>query len=174
MEELALHILDIAQNGLAANATQIDISIVEHDGVITVTIRDNGDGMPEETVKNVLDPFVTSRTTRKVGLGLPLWKQLSEDCNGGFTLESATGQGTTVTAWFEAGHVDLPPLGDMAETIASLVMCNPDKDFRYIHAVGENKFTLDTRELRRILGDVSLGTPDVAVWIKEYIRENNK
>ncbi|MEG2770085.1 MAG: sensor histidine kinase, partial [Oscillospiraceae bacterium] len=134
---------------------------------------DNGKGMTSETMQNVTDPFYTTRKTRKVGLGIPFFKMAAEQTDGKFSLDSTLGVGTTVTASFTLGHVDLVPLGDMSGSICTLIQCNPSLDFVYIVKADDEQFTLDTRELRQILGtDVSFDNAEVALFIKDYLAEN--
>ena len=174
MQELSLHVLDIAENSVAANASLITISVCINSKtkMLSVEITDNGKGMGEETVKKATDPFYTSRTTRRVGLGLSFLKQLAELTDGQFSLSSVLGKGTVVMAYFTLGHVNLLPLGDMAATITTLVQSNPNIDFVYTIMADDDCFTVDTRELRSILGDVSLAEPQVAVFLREYVCEH--
>ena len=175
MQELSLNVLDVAQNSVSAGATliQIEVDIDTARKRMTISIEDNGRGMDDETQKRVCDPFYTTRTTRKVGLGLPFFKLAAEQAGGGLTIRSALGKGTRVEAVFRLGHIDLAPLGDMASTVANLIQCDPDIDFLYtIRADGE-AFCLDTRQLREMLGEVSLAEAQIALFIQEYIRENS-
>lgn len=172
MKDISLHILDIAENSLAAGASLVEISVAEADGQLTVTISDNGRGIPPDMLGTVTDPFTTTRTTRCVGLGLPFWKMAAEQAGGAFSIESVPGQGTAVTASFLSGHIDTPPLGEMPDTLVTLVQGNPGVDFLYTHRTDAAAFALDTRELRETLEDVPLNSPDVLMWIGEFIREN--
>ena len=175
MQELSLNILDIAQNSIVANASVVDIEILINSKQknLVVSIIDNGKGMSEETVKNVVDPFYTTRTTRKVGLGIPFFKMMAEATGGELSLESTLGAGTKISANFTLGHIDLIPLGDMASTICSLIQCNPDINFIYTVSENDETFTLNTKDLRVILGEVSFATAEVALFIREYIEENS-
>lgn len=172
MKELSLHILDIAQNSLTAGATLVELSLVEENGLLTVGIADNGHGMPPELLSQVTDPFTTTRTTRRIGLGLPLWKLASEQAGGQFSIVSRLHEGTTVTASFQIGHIDTPPLGDMPGTVVTLIQGSPQVDFVYRQGTPDNLFTLDTRQLRETLEHVPLDSPDVLAWISEYLVEN--
>lgn len=169
-----MNVLDIAQNSVAAGATltQILLTIRNTENQMVLTIIDNGKGMSEEMVQTVTDPFCTTRTTRKVGLGLPFLKMAAEITGGALTIESTLGVGTTVTASFTLGHIDLMPLGDIAQTITSLIQCNPELDFVYTLTKDEKTFTADTREFREILDGVSFAQAAVAVWLEEYLAEN--
>lgn len=174
MHELALHILDLVQNSIVAEASLIEVEITvdcEKD-LLTIVIQDNGKGMSEDFLKEALSPFRTSRKTRKVGLGLSLFKLAANQCDGDVSVESELGVGTKVSATFSLSHVDRPPLGDLAETFSGLIMMNPSIDFVLKVTVDKTEFLLDTRELRTVLGEeVSLSEPDVAVWIRQYADE---
>lgn len=177
MKELSLNILDIAENSVRAGAELTKIIIDETDDTITVAISDDGCGMTEEILRNVTDPFCTTRTTRKVGLGIPLLKLAAEQTGGRVDIVSRhEGQypdshGTTTTALFYKNHIDMTPLGDIAATVVTLIQCNPHIDFLFCHTTPGKKVELDTRELREVLGDVPLNTVDVIMWIKENLNE---
>lgn len=175
MQEISLNILDIAQNSIRAGASLIKISVEENltEDRLTFIVEDNGCGMDEEMLKKVSDPFVTTRTTRKVGLGISLLKASAQQTGGDVKIESEKGKGTLLRADFSYSHIDRQPLGDMAAVMMSLISMNPDIDFFYTHTYNEKEFTLDTRELRKILGEeVKLSEISVAQWIGEYINEN--
>ncbi len=176
MEELSLHILDIVQNSIAAGATLIEIEIAEDTDAdtLTVTIKDNGKGMSEETVKAVTDPFTTSRSTRRVGLGIPLLKLAAELTGGKLEISSELAVGTIIKTVFGHSHIDRQPLGDMASTIHQLVVMNEAIDFLYTHKVNSKEISLDTKELRNILGEVAFSNYEVSLWILEYLREQEK
>ncbi|QXM05745.1 ATP-binding protein [Crassaminicella indica] len=173
MRELSLHILDIVQNSIAANATFIEIIIDENDekNCMTIEIVDNGIGMSEELVKKVVNPFVTTRKTRKVGLGISLFKAACERCNGKFHIESELGKGTKIIASFEKNHIDRAPLGNMVDTMIIIILSNEKIDYLYKHRINKEEFVLDTRELRKVLGDVPLSNTEVIDWIKQYMVE---
>jgi len=148
------------------------VSLIEDEkGILTLTIKDNGCGMTPEVVKSVIDPFYTTRTTRKVGLGVPLLKLAAEQTGGAINIESEVGVGTTVTATFDTKSIDFTPIGDMTSTLVTLIMGAPDIDFEYIHQKPGAEVTLSTLQLREVLGDVSLGMPEVLEWIREYLTE---
>jgi len=173
MRELSLHILDIAENGITASADCVHITVDEQRDTnrVTIHITDNGPGIPKEMIENVTDPFVTSRTTRRVGLGLSLLAAAAKRCDGEFTIDSALGKGTTVTAAFAFDHIDRAPVGDMAATITTLMAGNPDIDFLYIHKINKNDFNLDTVEIKRELEGVPLNEPAVIHHLAELIRK---
>ena len=176
MRELSLNILDIAQNSISAGASLITIEVSENtvDHTLLIGIYDNGKGMSEEQVKSVIDPFFTTRTTRKVGMGIPLFKMAAEQTGGSLEIKSRLGVGTEVKACFKTDSVDFTPLGDVASTIQMLITMNTDRDFVYKHSVNGKEFICDTRELKSILGDVPLDTYEVSQWLIEFIKENTE
>lgn len=145
-----MHILDIVENSIRAKASTIEIKVVEdiEKDLLTIEIRDNGQGMDEETVNKVLDPFFTTRTTRKVGLGLSLLGQAARESGGNIEIESQAGGGTRVEATFGYSHIDRKPLGNMQATLTTLIVGNPEVDFIYEHKKGELEYRLDTKEVR--------------------------
>ncbi len=178
MKELSLNILDIAENSVKAGATLTEILLDERGGVLTLTIRDNGCGMTAPTLRAVTDPFYTTRTTRKVGMGLPLLKLAAEMTGGDMTITSRAAaehpadHGTVVTARFVTDHIDCPPLGDVIATLVTLIQGHLDTDFRFCHHTADGReVTLDTRELRAVLEDVPLNTYEVLQWIEGSLRE---
>ena len=173
MKELSEHILDIAQNSVAAQAAHISILLTEDDSRrLTVVIQDDGCGMTPEVLARVADPFTTSRTTRKVGLGIPLYRMAAELTGGSVELQSEPGVGTTVTAVFHTSHLDCPPLGSIAQVVALLIQGNPHIDFTYRHTTPNGQAELLTTELRAALGEeISLAEPEIFLWIQDYINE---
>ena len=176
MRELSLNVLDIAQNSISANASLIEIEIVgdTKKNELLIGIYDNGKGMTPEQVRNVQDPFFTTRTTRKVGLGIPLFKLAAESTGGSFEIRSEVGVGTTVTAVFGYSHIDRQPLGNMAETILGMVVSHENIDFLYTHTRNGKAFSFDTAEVKKILGGVSLGEPEVYIWLSDYLTEGEE
>lgn len=174
MRELSLNILDIAQNSISAGASLITVEIaedtIEHN--LLIGIYDNGKGMSEEQVKSVIDPFFTTRTTRKVGMGIPLFKMAAEQTGGSLQIKSELGVGTEVRATFKTHSVDFTPLGDVTSTVIMLITMNTDRDFIYRHSVNGKEFVLDTRQIKEILGDVPLDAYEVSEWLKDFINEN--
>ena len=175
MPELSLNILDIAQNSVKAKATLIEISVTENTDLdnMVITVKDNGCGMTDEQIKKVIDPFYTTRTTRKVGLGVPFFKMAAELTGGSFNIESKVGAGTEVSAVFVLSSIDRMPLGDMAATMTALIGCNPDIDFVYIYEINGKQMLADTRSFREILGDIPLSEPSVLEFIGDFIKENS-
>jgi len=176
MRELSLHIMDIMQNSIVAGATLVELDLYENaeEDMIKFTITDNGCGMDENMVKAVVDPFTTGRTTRRVGLGIPLLKLAAQMTGGDIELKSKKGEGTTIRAWFGYHHIDREPLGDMAQTVQQIITSYEEIDFVYRHSVGKNTFSIDTREFKKILKGVSFKTPEVTLWILEYLKDNEK
>lgn len=168
-----MHLLDIAQNSVSAGAGLIEIVIDEQSAqdTMTITCRDNGCGMTPEQLEAVTDPFYTTRTTRKVGLGVPLFKMAAELTGGSFEITSQKGEGTALKAVFGLNHIDRAPLGDMNSTMISLIVCNPELNFVYTHRREEKEYTLDTRELREVLGEVPLNNPEVSTWIRSFLED---
>lgn len=173
LRELALHVLDLAENSLNAGASLVTIEVVEDVAADRLTIRvaDNGHGMDAETAARVVDPFFTTRSTRKVALGLPFLKQAAEMCSGTLTIDSEVGQGTAVTATFQRSHIDRMPLGDLPGTILTLIVGYPQADFLFRHAIGEKSVQLDTRPIKAELGDVALSEPEVIEYLKKQIAD---
>ena len=176
MRELSLNILDVAQNSISAGASLITVEVNESliDHTLLIGIYDNGKGMSEEQVKSVIDPFFTTRTTRKVGMGIPLFKMAAEQTGGRLEIKSQVGVGTEVRAYFKTDSVDFTPLGDVAGTVQMLITMNTDRDFLYKHSVDGKEFVADTREIKGILGDVPLNTYEVSQWLIEFIKENTE
>ncbi len=174
MRELSLHILDIVQNSISANAKNISVEISEQatEDTLSIVITDDGKGMSADFLSEVISPFATTRTTRKVGLGIPLFKEAAEETGGRFTIESKLGEGTRVCAVFGYGHIDRQPLGDIASVMFILVQGNPELDFYYRHCVGENEFVFDTKQIRSVLGsEVGLDRPEILSWISECLKD---
>ena len=173
MRELSLHILDIAQNSIKAEAECLRIVIIEdlQNDRLTIKIKDDGTGMDAETVKKVIDPFYTTRTTRKVGLGIPLFKISAEQCDGFFDIKSNLGQGTEITAVFKHSHIDRVPLGDMPETIITIINGCENMDLVYTHHYNNDTFTLNTKEIKKLLDGVPINNFDVIAWLRAYITE---
>lgn len=178
MKELSLNILDITENSVKAGASLTEILLTETDQTLTVTITDDGCGMTEETVRRVTDPFYTTRTTRKVGLGLPLLRMAAEQTGGSVTVESRhkdthpADHGTRVTAVFHHRHIDCPPLGDVVSTLTTLIQGHPDTDFLFRHTRPEGEpVELDTRQLRTVLEGVPLNSFEVLQWIQGFLTE---
>ena len=177
MKELSLNVLDIAENSAKAKASLVEILIKENEETLTLTISDNGCGMTEQTLESVRNPFYTTRTTRKVGMGIPLLQCAAEQTGGYVDIKSKhfesypDGHGTVVTAVFYKNHIDFTPLGDIISSVVTLIQGHPDLDFLYKHTILEREVSLDTRELREMLEDVPLDTFEVLIWIKENLQE---
>jgi anti-sigma regulatory factor (Ser/Thr protein kinase) len=174
MKELALHILDLTQNSITAGADLIKITVNENlkSDILTIILEDNGCGMDAARAEEVKNPFVTSRTSRKVGLGIPLMLAACQRCEGDLIIESQKNVGTKLIATFKHSHIDRAPIGNMAETIVCLLIGADNIDFIYNHMVNEEKFCFDTTEIRQTLGvEVPLSSPEVLDWVKDYIYE---
>lgn len=178
MREIALHLLDIAENSVAAGSHNICLDVVEdlHSDRLTVSVADDGRGMSAETAKRVLDPFYTTRTTRKVGLGIPLLKLAAEQAEGGLTLQTEPGKGTQVEAVFKHSHIDRMPLGDVGVTILALLVSYPHIHWKFNYQIKVKdaelkEFALDDSEIKSTLGDVPLTEPDVLRFLRGMIEE---
>lgn len=169
-----MHILDIAQNSVRAGAGLVEILITEDTVAdrMDITIHDDGCGMSTAELARVCDPFFTTRTTRKVGLGVPFFRMAAEMAGGGFSIDSRPGGGTVVHVCFQLSHIDRMPLGDMAATFTVLAGGSPGIEFLLRHRVDGNDFTADTREFRRLLDGVPLESPEILLFIGDYIREH--
>jgi hypothetical protein len=173
MEDLSLHILDIAENSVAAQADTIEIIITEARGenLLSLEVNDNGVGMDEETVKNALDPFYTSKSVRRFGFGLSLLSEAAKAANGHLSIESKKGEGTRVRADFQFDHIDRQPLGDMGQTFITLVIGNPEVDFVYIQKENDHKFIIDTREIKSQLDETPINSPAGISIVRERLRK---
>ena len=174
MKDLSMHIMDILQNSTRAGASEVTLEVLEDAAADTLTIRfiDNGCGMDAETVQKVINPFFTTRTTRKVGLGLPLLKQNTEQTGGSLDIQSEKGKGTTVTAVFGRSHLDRPPMGDLAGTVVLTASAYPDIRFIFHYHNGETDYVFDTVEVNEALDGISIQEPEVIQYLKEMIQEN--
>lgn len=175
MRELSLHVLDLLENALEAGATRVEVEIWEDlaDDRLTLTVRDNGRGMDAETARRALDPFFTTRSTRHVGLGLPLLAAAARRCDGDLTLESVPGQGTTVTATFRHSHLDRAPLGDMAATLLAFLLSregNPPQ-LRYRHQRDDRTFEFDSAAIQAEVGGLPFSYPPLRDWLRDYLAE---
>ncbi len=177
MREIALHLLDVAENSVTANAKNITLTVCEdlQGDRLTVSVVDDGKGMSAEMAASVVDPFVTSRTTRKVGLGIPFFKAAAEACNGSLVINSEIGKGTRLDVEFQHSHIDRMPLGDLSSTMLTLFVAYPEIhwlfDYEMIPTNGksEEKFVFDTQPVMAELGDMPLTEPVVLTFIREYI-----
>ena len=174
MRDLSLHLLDLAQNSITAGASLVTVRLtLGEDGMLTMELIDNGKGMSPELLARVTSPFATTRTTRKVGLGIPMMKENAEKAGGTFSLESEEGKGTTLTCSMDTGNIDCLPLGDLSGTLLSLMLTNPlHPDFRFEGKSPKGEGAFDTREVRAVLGsDIPFNEPSVAAWLKEALDE---
>jgi anti-sigma regulatory factor (Ser/Thr protein kinase) len=162
MEDLSLHVLDIAENSIAAGAQHVEIRVKEsrRDDLLSIEIIDDGRGMSEDMLQKATDPFFTTRTTRRVGLGLSLFEQAAKRAGGEFKIASSPGVGTKVTGVFQLSHVDRQPLGDMDQTLLALVIANPQIEFTYLHQTDGSEMSFSTKELKAWLGAVPIQSPE--------------
>lgn len=177
MKELSLNILDISENSTKAGATLVEIIITEDTETLKIEIKDNGHGMTPDVLSTVTNPFYTTRTTRKVGMGIPLFKFAAEQTGGTLDIRSRhiddypDGHGTVVTALFHKTHIDFTPLGDVISTVVTLIQGHPTVDFLFIHIMEDKKITLDTREIRAVLENIPLDSFEILNWIRENLAE---
>ena len=173
MRDISLHILDIIQNSTAAKASLIKVSILAklETGMLEVVIEDNGCGIDSELLARVTDPFATTRTTRRVGLGIPLFKASAEQSGGNFGIRSQKGEGTVVTASFVIDHIDRPPLGELEGVITDVAAVNLEVEIQLLLKNGGKQFGFNSREVSQALGEVPLSEFTVIQWLREYIKE---
>jgi hypothetical protein len=171
MEDLSLHILDIAENSIDAGARNIEITVVEDTSrdILSIKIKDDGKGMTGEAVESAADPFFTTRTTRRVGLGLPLLREAAEAANGSLIVRSERGAGTAILATFQMSHIDRKPIGMMADTVVALIATENDIDVCYTHTRDGKTVTLDTKEVRRQLAGMTLNSVRALNIVREYL-----
>jgi Histidine kinase-, DNA gyrase B-, and HSP90-like ATPase len=176
LREISLHIIDISENGIAADADLIKIKISESriNNLLEITISDNGTGIATELINRVTDPFFTTRRTRRIGLGLSLLKEAAGRCSGEFIINSREGKGTEVSASFVLDHIDLAPMGDLAGSITCLIMGNPGVDFVLTYEYNQRSFTVDTGAIRKELDGVPINRPEVLRYIEDMIRVSMK
>lgn len=173
MEDLSLHLLDIAENSVAAEASLIVIRIEEDQDrdILVLTVEDNGRGMDRRTLSQALDPFFTTKTVRRIGLGLSLLAEAARAAGGSFHLDSKLGKGTELRATFQLSHIDRQPLGDMSETLSTLIMGNPEVEIHYHHVYNGAEYSLNTAEIRERLGGTSLASIKAVRLIRRDLRE---
>jgi len=171
VRELALHLMDIAENSVAAQAKTVHLEVEEETSAdrLWMCVRDDGRGMDAEMVRRVVDPFVTSRTTRKVGLGIPLLKAAAEACNGFLEIQSQPGVGTELQVQFQRSHIDRMPLGDVAATMIALLVAHPEIHWIFRYKVDGAEFLFDDAPVKEVLGDMPLTEPDILAYLRETI-----
>ncbi len=174
MREISLNILDIAENSFKAKAKLVKISVIAEDNLLSVQIDDDGVGMSEDFLQRVTDPFTTTRTTRKVGMGIPLLKMEAEMSGGEFSIHSVEGEGTKVLATFKIDNIDRPPLGDIADTVVSMVGNLNQAELLFYYKAFGSDFTLDTREVKKELDGIPISEPEILVFLRDLINENIK
>ena len=173
MEDLSLHILDVAENSINAEALKIEIRILDQkaNDLLILEIIDDGKGMDAETVKKALDPFFSTKTTRRFGLGLPLLAEAARTANGDFSIESRPGKGTRIKATFQTSHIDMKPLGDIALTLVTLILGHPEVEILFSHHIDQAQYILDTTEIKSHLNGLSIASPEVIRFIRQHIKE---
>lgn len=173
MEDLSLHLLDIAENSIEAQAKNIEIKIEENKGkdILSLEIVDDGQGMDQKTLKKALDPFFTTKKTKRFGLGLSLLAEAAKAANGNFSINSKPGKGTKIKATFQLSHIDIKPLGDITQTLVTLIMTHPEVDISYKHQVNHSLYSLDTKELKAHLNGISINSPGIINFIRNNIKE---
>jgi len=179
MKEIALHLLDLAENSVSAHAKTVHIDVREdfRTNQLIASVEDDGNGMTDEMVKQVVDPFTTSRTERKVGLGIPLLKESAEACQGGMRITSALGEGTKIEATFQHSHIDRMPLGDIASTFLTLTLAHPEVHwvFRYTfnppYKGASRSYEFDDQPIKETLDGLSMTHPDVIAYLRSSLEE---
>lgn len=173
MQEIAMTILDIVQNSIRAGAHLIHIWIVnsQKENKIHIEVRDDGCGMNHDTLQKVIDPFYTTRTTRSIGLGIPMFKESVEMTGGYFFIDSKENKGTTIIGEYVKNHIDTPPMGDLVETVVSLLQYDEHIDYCFRYQEDDREFVLDTKEIKELLEDVPINQPEIILWLKDYIKE---
>ena len=174
MRDLSLHILDLTQNSVKAGASLVQVLIrdSERDDLIRIEIVDDGCGMDTDLLERVTSPFTTTRTTRKVGLGIPMFKANAEGSGGKFSIASTVGEGTRVCGTFGRSNIDRPPMGDIQGTMLTLLLGTPEfPDYLLRYETDDAAFTFDTREVRAALDGLPLDLPDVVAWMRDYLKE---
>lgn len=174
MKELSLHILDIVQNSVRAKATEVEVVINEdiNKNIFEIIIKDNGKGMEKDLANKIKNPFSTTRTTRKIGLGIPLLLEACQRCDGDLDIQSKEGIGTTIRAVFKHNHIDRAPMGDVVNTITMLILSSPEIRYIFTYCINDAKFTMDTKEVEEILQGVPINELSVIKWIEVYLKEN--
>ena len=179
LKEIALHILDLAENSVSAGASAVEVAICENIPAnrLSVTIQDNGKGMDPEIARQLGDPFYTTRTTRKVGLGVPFFQEAAEACNGGLTVHSVPGEGARLQATFEHDHIDRMPLGDLPGTALALLVAHPEIHWRFTYQLipGDGnqpkEFVFDDAPIKEILAGVPVSEPDVLAYLRQTLQD---
>lgn len=172
MKELSLHILDLIENSIEAGAKNISLEIIKNQDKLEIRIKDDGRGIPEEILREIKSPFTTTRKTRKIGLGIPLFNEVVNNCGGSLEINSKVGEGTELIAILPSSHVDLPPLGNIVGTLYSLVVTAPNVNFHFKISFDGKLFEFSTEEWKRELGEIPINHPQVLSMLKSYLEEN--
>jgi len=173
MNELSLYILDICENSIHADSKNLYLTIEEDvkNNLLVITIEDDGRGMSKEVLEKVTNPFYTTRTTRKVGLGIPLFKELCELCEGSFEITSTEGVGTKDVAKFKLDSIDLPPLGKLDETLYCLADNDQGVELTFQYKKGDKEFAFSTKEIKEVLDGIPLSEPSIVMWFKQMVQD---
>lgn len=174
MQDLAMHILDLGNNSISAGAKNIEINLIKNDqeDLVILELKDDGKGMSEETIRKAKDPFYSTKDRgKKIGLGIPFIKELSELCNGKFEITSEVGKGTILKATFQKSNWDLPPDGDLGGAISGLIAADPQINYRFCYKINKNELKFDSINIVKELGNVPLNSPEVLEWIKDYLNQ---
>ncbi len=177
MEELSYHILDLVQNSIRAKATEVEVEIEDSEkkDELIIKVKDNGIGMDKETLRRVTDPFYTTKKEKKVGLGVSLLKETALLCDGKFSIKSQPKKGTTVLAKFKRSHIDLPTIGNLEDTILSIISSSQTFDIVFKIKTDKGEFILDSKDIKKELGDeIPLCSPEVISFLREYINSGIK
>ncbi|MCX7845443.1 MAG: ATP-binding protein [Dictyoglomaceae bacterium] len=172
MKEISLHILDLVENSIEAGAKNILLEIVKNNKILKIRIKDDGKGIPEEILKEVKNPFTTTRKTRKVGLGLALFNEVVNNCGGNLEINSKVGKGTELIAILPASHWDLPPIGNISGTIYALIATCPHVDFSFKISFGDKNFEFSTKDLKEELGEIPINHPQALSLLRLYLEKN--
>ena len=172
MKDLSLHILDVVDNSVNAGATKVEVRLIYRGDILEITIRDNGYGIARSLIERVTDPFTTTRTSRKVGMGLSLLKMNAERTGGRVSIESEPQKGTTVNASFVTSHIDCLPEGDMAKTLAMIISGNPQVNFKIKIVKNDRLFQISSEEIKESLNGIPLSHPKVNLLIRDILKEN--
>lgn len=173
MNELSLYILDICENSIHADSKNLYLTIEENikDNLLIITIEDDGRGMSKEVLEKVANPFYTTRTTRKVGLGIPLFKELCELCEGSFEIKSTVGVGTKDVAKFKLDSIDLPPLGNIEDTLYCLACNDKNVELTFKYIKGDKEFSFSTLEIKEVLDGIPFSEPSIMQWFKDMVKD---
>lgn len=173
MEDLAMHMMEIIMNSIHANSKNIEIEVIdsEEKNLIKMTIKDDGKGMTKDLLLKIVDPFVTTRTTRKIGMGVAFMKGLAEQCDGSFDAKSNVGKGTVISASVRRDHIDVPPMGNLGEMMMQCIQADENIDYIFNYIADKGSFLFTTKEVKEQIEGMSIVEPEILLWIKDYINQ---